>query len=139
VNLALLAAQLTIEEAVRLRPYLDTAKKITIGVGRNLTDRGISLPEAHVLLQNDIELAQAQCAAAFPWWASLDDVRQRVVADLCFNMGLGTLLQFKTTLSEIRTGDYAAASQAMLQSKWAQEVGARAVRLSTMLRTGLDT
>ena len=31
-----------INEGLRSKPYVDTVGKVTIGVGRNLTDRGLS-------------------------------------------------------------------------------------------------
>ena len=62
---------------------------------------------------------------------------------MVFNMGAGSpkgggLLSFVNTLSEIRRGEYAIAADMMLASKWAAQVGRRAVRLATMMRTGMD-
>lgn len=133
-----LLATLTTEEALKLKPYRDSVGKLTIGIGRNIEDRGISRDEAEYLCRNDISLVVAQLNVNCPWWKTLDDVRQRVLADMCFNMGIGTLLTFKNTLALIQHSDYAAAASAMLDSKWAQQVGQRAIVLASMMHTGLD-
>ncbi len=48
-------AQLIRHKGLKLKPYRCTAGKLTIGVGRNLDDCGISQTEAYVLLENDIQ------------------------------------------------------------------------------------
>lgn len=133
---ARLTADLIRDEGVRLRPYRDTVGKLTIGVGRNLDDVGISRLEAETLLQNDIAKVEAQLDAALPWWRSLDDDRQRVLANMAFNMGINGLLGFKNTLELIHTGRYLDAAQRMLETKWAHQVGVRAQRLALMMRDG---
>lgn len=130
-----MVAELERDEGVRLKPYLDTVGKTTIGVGRNLTDVGISQDECDGLLQNDIARTAAWLDRNLSWWAGLDPVRQRVMISMAFNMG-GSLLSFVNTLAAIQSGDYAAASAGMLSSKWATQVGARAQRLAQMMLTG---
>lgn len=131
--------QLTLHEALRLKPYRCTAGKLTIGVGRNLDDVGISAAEARQLLANDIANVRAQLDKALPWWVELDAVRQKVLIDLCFNMGISSLLGFKNTLAAVRAGDWQKASLGMLASKWANDVGpTRSQRLAGMMRTGQD-
>lgn len=127
-------------EGLRLKPYRDTVGKLTIGIGRNLDDVGISEDEAVHMLLNDIQKVQRQLVYRFPWYSKLDRIRQMVLEDMCFNMGLGNaqhgLLSFPNTLSLIELGNYPAAAAAMLQSHWAAQVGNRAVELSEMMRTG---
>jgi lysozyme len=132
----LMRAELTRDEGLRLKPYRDTVGKLTIGIGRNLDDRGISEGEAAVLLDNDIGIVASELDRALPWWRGLDPVRQRVLVNMGFNMGVPGLLGFHTTLGLVQSGDYADAAAAMLESKWASEVGARAERLAAMMRTG---
>ena len=133
-----LIRQLRLHEGERLKPYRCTAGKLTIGVGRNLEDRGITAQEAAYLLSNDITSTQAALLKALPWVATLDDVRQRVLIDMAFNMGLGTLLTFKRTLAAVQGGQYQQAAAMMLESRWAGQVGQRAQRLSQMMATGQD-
>ena len=135
---AALIRQIRLHEGERLKPYRCTAGKLTIGVGRNLEDRGITAQEAAYLLSNDITSTQAALLKALPWVGTLDDVRQRVLIDMAFNMGLGTLLTFKRTLAAIQGGEFSKAAAMMLESRWAGQVGQRAKRLSQMMATGQD-
>ncbi len=131
-----LIRQIRLHEGERLKPYRCSAGKLTIGVGRNLDDRGITREESAMLLDNDIRLLEIELFRALPWAAALDDVRQRVLLDMAFNLGLPGLLQFKRTLEAIRTGQYQQAATMMLDSLWARQVGQRAERLARMMATG---
>lgn len=135
-DLYLLIGQLQRHEGVRLKPYTDTVGKLTIGVGRNLTDRGLSHDEVDVLLANDIEIAQRDCERTFSWFASLDSVRQCAIVNLCFNLGLTRLLTFQHALSAMAMEDYALAAEEFFDSKWARQVGQRAVEVTEQIRTG---
>lgn len=130
-----LRTQLIAHEGLRLRLYVDTVGKATIGVGRNLTDRGISDAEARYLLDNDINDA-ITALLAFPWFPDLDTVRQRAFVDLCFNMGFTRLCRFGRMLDAAARGDWATASAELLNSQYAQQVGVRAHEVAAMLRSG---
>jgi lysozyme len=136
-TLSLLRAELKRDEGVRLKPYRDSVGKLTIGTGRNLEAIGIRPDENDYLLNNDIACVEAALDAALPWWRTLDTVRQRVLANMCFNLGIGKLLGFKNTLPLIQCGQYEAAARGLVQSLWAQQVGPRAVRLSQAMKTGV--
>lgn len=123
-------------EGMRRKPYRCTAGKLTIGVGRNLDDRGISPDEAMYMLANDIRDSRRELSAAFPWFDKLDEVRQAVLIDMCVNLGLSRLQGFRNTLALLGVGKYEAAAQEMLDSKWAEQVGRRSQRLSRMMATG---
>lgn len=127
-------AQLAIDEALRLKPYTDTKGKLTIGFGRNLTDVGISAPEANELCFNDVTVAVAALDHALAWWRTLSEDRQQVIANMTFNMGIERLLGFHLMLAALKSGDYATAADEMLKSEWAAEVGARAQRLAIRMR-----
>jgi lysozyme len=130
--------QLRLHEGERLKPYRCTAGKLTIGVGRNLEDRGITRDESAMLLANDITAMETELVRALPWVTQLNEVRQRVLLDMAFNMGVVGLLNFKRTLATIQAGDYQQAATMMLDSKWARQVGQRAERLARMMMTGTD-
>lgn len=133
-----LQKQLTLHEGVRLKPYRCTAGKLTIGIGRNLDDVGITQDEAMLMLRTDIARALSGVRTELPWFEQLDNIRQRVLVDMAFNLGIDGLLAFKQTLSAIATGDYDRAATEMLNSRWAGQVGERARRLARMMRTGKD-
>lgn len=129
--------QLVLHEGLRLEPYLCTANKLTIGVGRNLDDVGVSKSEAMFLLQNDINRVRTPLMR-LAWFSELDEVRQKVVIDMAFNLGYKGLLGFRRTIAAIERKDYKAASREMMDSRWARQVGRRAQRLAEMMATGRD-
>ena len=129
--------QLVRHEGLRLKPYRCTAGKLTIGYGRNLDDCGISQTEAYLLLENDIQNCEKQLLDKIPEiYDALDEVRKSVLLNLCFNLGIGGLLEFKNTLAFIAAGDWERAANGMLASKWAKQVGRRAIELSELMRKG---
>lgn len=123
-------------EGLRLKPYRCTAGKLTIGVGRNLDDKGITEDEAMMMLDNDIRATTRALAETFAWFIFLDNVRKAVVVSMVFNLGLGGFLKFKNTIAAIRDKDWNKAADNMLQSKWAEQVGKRAYELAEMMRDG---
>lgn len=125
------------DEGLKLKPYLCTAGKLTIGVGRNLDDVGITREEAIDLLGNDIDRVEAECQKQ-PWWPAVanDGVRSRAMLNMAFNVGLSRLSGFKRMLAAVQVKDWTRASKEMLDSKWASQVGQRAVRLAKMMETG---
>ncbi|MBF0424806.1 MAG: glycoside hydrolase family protein [Magnetococcales bacterium] len=135
-DLAPIELQLVRHEGLRLYPYNDTTGHQTIGVGRNLTDVGISEAEAYVLLRNDIAKVRAGLMADYRFFATLDEVRQRVLIDMAFNLGRKGLGTFQNFLRAVARGDYADAAQEMLKSRWADQVGKRAHTLSAMMESG---
>lgn len=134
MNRQRLAEQLVVDEGLRLKPYRCPAGKLTIGVGRNLEDRGITQAEALVLLENDISAFWGQLCVSLPWLLQAPEPAQEVLTNMAFNMGLTGLLGFKTTLGLMQGGRYAEAADEMLRSRWAGQVGERARRLAALLR-----
>ena len=120
-----------------MKPYTDAAGKISIGVGRNLTDVGISEDEADYLLDNDISSILHQLVARIAIFGSLDTTRQNVLADMAMNLGIEGLLRFHKMLAAIEAHDFEKAADEMLDSKWATQVGKRATELAAMMRTGV--
>ena len=151
-NLAKLIAELRRDEGVRYRPYNDTKGIPTVGVGYNLNAKplpaGWKYPlndtQVNSLLDDDLEDVFHDLDRNLPWWTDLNDVRMRVVANLCFNMGINRLLGFKKALIAMRQGKFGIAADEMLDSKWARDdVGigtpdkpGRALRLADMMRKG---
>jgi lysozyme len=136
MNTDLLAQELTRDEGSRSKVYIDTVGKNTVGVGRNLDDVGLSDDEILMLLKNDIDRVLAELDRVLPWFRSMTDARMRVLANMSFNLGLPTLLQFKATLGAMQAGRYDDAAAGMMDSKWSRQVGQRAVRLAQMMREG---
>lgn len=146
-----LVEELRRDEGVRYSPYIDSKGISTVGVGHNLqakplrTDWFYPLTDSQVdqLLESDLDSVYADLDRNLSWWRALDDVRQRVVCNMCFNMGIGRLLGFTKMLAAARTANYSTAAVEMLDSKWATDVGVgtaakpgRALRLANMMRDG---
>jgi lysozyme len=131
----------------RYFPYRDKVGKLTIYAGRNLDDEGISEAEGELLLANDIDEHLALLDKHLAWWRSLDDVRQRALANLAFNIGVGpsaeqpegSLLAFHGTLKALQAGDYEVAAKHLEVTLWREQVGERAERVIAMLRTGTES
>lgn len=137
MNLSKLESQLIRDEGLRLKPYRDTVGKLTIGIGRNLDDVGISECEAKVMLRNDIAKAKQEMQN-FAWFNALNPARKRAILNMHFNLGLGRLLGFKRMISALNRGDCMQAAHEALDSKWAHQVGKRAIRIAEAIRNGTD-
>lgn len=116
-----------------MKPYKCTSNKLTIGVGRNLDDNGISKDEAMYMLNNDIHRCIKELESALPFFHNLPTARQDVLISMVFNMGLTRLLGFKKMLKALEDRDYKEASKQMLDSKWKKQVGNRATELAYIM------
>lgn len=122
-------------EAYRAKPYRCSAGKLTIGIGRNIEDRGISHDEAVYMAFNDIGDAIHHCHAIFDRFMELSGVRQAILIDMCFNMGPDRFRGFKKMIAAINARDYEKAADEMVDSLWYKQVGRRSKRLVAMMRT----
>ena len=116
-------------------PYRDSGGKLTIGYGRNLDDVGISRGEADLLLNNDLAPA-IEAVAAFSWIGTVDEIRRAALVNLCFNVGAAGLQTFTKMLAACARGDWGTAAAELLDSRYHQQVGARAERLAQQLVIG---
>src|ERR1044071_7820449 len=117
MNRLQLVTRLERHEGVRLKPYRDTVGKLTIGIGRNLDDVGISKDEAYYLVNGDIDFTVRGLLGRYPWFATLDPVRQAALVNMGFNLGLDGLAGFKKMLAALAAGDYAKASEEITASQ----------------------
>ncbi len=122
-----------LHEGLRLTPYLCSAGRLTIGYGRNLEDRGITAGEAAFLLDSDLRDV-TQSLDEFSWFSGLSIVRQAVVTDMVFNLGISGFCQFQRMIRALELSDFDAAAAEMLDSRWAAQVGQRSARLARMMR-----
>lgn len=136
MNLEALKSLLIKHEGERLSPYRCTSGFLTLGVGHNLDAKPISQRASRIILEDDIQDVIEELDRHLPWWKSLDDVRQLVLADMCFNLGIVSFLKFKNTLKAVEEGRYKDAAKGMGSSLWATQVGNRATRLIQMMETG---
>ena len=153
----LLMQKLVAHEGMRLDVYKDTLGINTIGIGRNLDDRGITKDEldwmdypsieyvysdgiteadAIYLAQNDVQIVEEELVRAHPCVDRLDAVRQRVLVDMAFNMGVPRLGKFKKMWAAIHENNFEEAAKEMLDSRWANQVKSRATKLAHAMHTG---
>ena len=133
-----LIAQIKQDEGLRLTAYRDTLGNLSIGYGHTPAFEGqaITEDEANALLMQDLNEAQTQMIAALMWVSSLDIVRYCTLWNMCFNLGIGHLLEFEHMLKACRDGNYAEAADQMANSLWAKQVKTRAIQLEGQMRTG---
>jgi lysozyme len=136
MNRDLLTADLERDEGLRLKAYKCTAGKVTVGIGRNLDDLGITKSEAYMLLGGDIDRISAELDKSLPWWRQLSEPRARALANLTFNLGIVRLLGFPKMLAALHQGQYAEAARQLLDSRYAQQVGSRANRVASLIEKG---
>ena len=150
--------QLILHESLKLKPYRCTAGKLTWGVGYNITARGLKplnkilglnitdpsqlakLPREAALAVLDWDIADTteKLMLRLPWMESLDAVRQKVLIDMAFNLGVPGLMKFKNTLRAVREARYSDAAAGMTASLWFKQTKSRALRLRRMMLTGED-
>jgi len=114
-------------EAIVLQPYKCASGFLSLGVGRNLDANGISKEEALYLLDNDIELVIHKLDKHWKVWRSFPTAAQYVCIDLVFNMGINAWMSFRKTRAYMELGQWEEASKELLNSKYASQVGRRAL------------
>ena len=136
-NMDKMIDELVDHEGLELFPYEDSLGILTVGVGRNLEQRGISEDEAFYLLSNDIDVIWEELIKSHPIVEDLDDQRQMILLNMAFNMGVPRLSKFKKMWAAIENNNMEEASKEALDSRWASQVGRRAEELAERLITGL--
>jgi lysozyme len=152
-----LIEELIKHEGMVLTVYQDTLGIDTIGIGRNLEDRGISKEElddldiptidhiyeygiteadAVYLAENDVQIVENELLSAHPCVDGLDSVRQLVLVDMAFNMGVPRLRKFKKMWAAVHENDFATAAKEMLDSRWANQVKSRSTKLAHAMHSG---
>lgn len=139
-NVKDIQSQLREDEGEKLTAYKDSLGFLTIGIGILIDERkpgaGITKEESTYLFQNRLRAKTAELRKAFTWFDKLDEVRQGVLINMAFQMGVAGVIGFKNTMSMVQQGDYEGAAKGMLNSLWAKQTPNRAKRLSEQMRTG---
>ena len=123
------------DEGLRLKPYRCTAGKLTIGIGRNLDDVGISEAEAKLLLMNDI-IKVNTALRANQTFNNLDANRQAALTNMAFQLGVNGLMRFRKMWAALARNDWQAAHDEALDSNWYRQTPERAKRVAAILLTG---
>ena len=134
-----LIEMLKVHEGVETHAYKCSASKITIGVGRNIDPEGgigLSEDEIDYLLQNDIDRITTELDFEYGWFSDLNEARQDAMIDISFNLGQTRLRKFQKALTAMAQSNWNTAADEFMDSKWAQQVGTRAIRVTEMIRSG---
>ena len=152
-----LMKKLIAHEGLRLNVYKDSLGIDTIGIGRNLQDRGISKEELdeldipsidHVyeygiteadaifLAENDVQIVEDELVRAHSCVEELDAVRQLVLIDMAFNLGVPRLCKFKKMWAAVHAKQFDIAAKEMLDSRWARQVKSRSTKLAHAMHHG---
>ena len=152
-----LVYMLIVDEGIKLEVYKDSLNIDTIGIGRNIEERGLTDAElqhlgyttlqevycigitengAKHLLGNDIDIVERELSSVHPCIKDLNEARQIVCLNMAFNLGVPRLCKFKKMWAAIHSEDFSSAAKEMLHSRWAKQVKDRAIRLSKIMRKG---
>ena len=120
-------------EGVMCTLYQCSEDKWTIGVGRNLQDRGITEDEAMYLLDNDIKRVIDSLDKHWHVWRSFPELAQMVCVDCTFQMGITGWMAFRHTRALMEMECWIEASEEILRSKYATQTPNRAAYNSRQL------
>lgn len=137
MNFQKLRATLADAEGSYTSLYKDTTDNWTIGIGHNLSSKGISKGVLELMFAEDVRDAQVTLTKLVPDWQTLSEARQNALVELAFNMGT-RLAGFAHMLAAVHSGDWGRAADELQDSLWFKQVGRRGPRLVSVLRTGQD-
>ena len=116
-------------------PYRCTADKLSIGVGHNIEDRGLSNAAIEFILNEDIETCLMELQGSLSFWDTLPSEVQAALIDLCFNMGISRLMQFRMTIQHLKDGEWDKAAEELLDSRYAAQLPHRAEANADLIRS----
>jgi len=121
-------------EGESLKPYY-IENKLHIGIGHNLDDCGISRKVSEFIFEQDIEDVEDTLMNIFTGeWSLFPEKIQIVLIDMVFNMGKGSFLGFKKTISLLKKHNYKEAANELLKSVYATKLPNRALRNSELIK-----
>jgi lysozyme len=124
------------EEGFKKFPYKDTMGNLTIGYGLALYKHGIPEPLAAIItsyiLANEIEPQ----LKTLTWYQNLDSIRQSIILDMAYQLGVGGLLAFNSMIACLANKDYNGAADDLLKSLLAKQVPIRTQKHAQIIRTG---
>lgn len=125
-------------EGFRAKPYKDTVGKLTIGYGHNLDDNGLSENICELILLEDLNVSLTDCMSLYPKFTSFSRDAHAALISMAFNLGRPKLSKFVKMNTAINAGDFTAAADHAMDSKWARQLPNRSKELSELLRRNKD-
>ena len=143
MNIDKLKDQLKIDEGVKYEIYNDHLGYATFGIGHLITASdpeyempiGTPVSEERVneVFKLDVEKFISETEKVFPKLTELPDTIQLVLVNMCFNLGAPRLSKFHKFIAAINNSELIEAAVEMMDSRWANQVGARAERLKQIV------
>ena len=133
-----LISMLKRHEGVRSKVYMCSANYETIAVGRNISESGLGLSDDEIdyLLNNDIKRVKEELTDSYFWFPAMNEARQDALVDISFNLGQTRLRGFVKAIEAMSREQFDIAADEFMDSKWATQVGNRAIQVTEMIRTG---
>ena len=145
MNIEALREQLKVDEGVKYEIYKDHLGYPTFGIGHLITEDdpehgepdGTEISEDRVneVFESDVAKFVSEAKILFPDLDELPDVAQQVIVNMAFNMGRPRLSKFKNFIAGVNDRDWTRAAEEMMDSRWATQVGDRAIRLRNQILT----
>jgi len=145
MNIEALREQLKIDEGVKYEIYKDHLGYPTFGIGHLITEddpehgepdgKEISEDRVNEVFATDVAKFVSESKILFPDLDELPDVAQQVIVNMAFNMGRPRLSKFKNFIAGVNDRDWTRAAEEMMDSRWATQVGDRAIRLRNQILT----
>jgi len=125
------------DEGCKSKPYLDTANppNITIGIGYNLSDRGIDDDWINNQYNKDVTYFYNHLST-FSWFLNLNEDRQIALINMSF-MGWKRFIGFEKMIDALSCEDYPTAYKEIINSDWDEQVKGRADRIANVILTGI--
>lgn len=142
-NMETLESRIIRHEGFCSFPKYDAKGFYCVGFGHDITkdecdnySAGITWEEAEELLYDDLKIIKKNSAKEFTWISNLNDIRQEVIWEMCYQLGVGGVAQFKDMISAIKDNDWDSAAQEMLDSQWHIETPIRCEELANLMISG---
>lgn len=124
-------------------PKYDAKGFFCLGFGHDITKaecenypNGISWDDAEKLLEYDITIVKQNCAKAFDWLSGLSSIRQDVIFEMVYQMGIAGVSAFHGMISCIKNKDWSGSAEHMLASLWHSETPSRSEELANLMKNG---
>ena len=145
MNVDNLREQLKIDEGVKYEIYNDHLGYATFGIGHLIVEGDeehgkplgtpVSEQRVNAIFEEDVKKYISESKKVFPNLDDLPETAQEVIVNMCFNMGAPRLWGFKKFIAGVNSGNWNTAAIEMMDSRWARQVGDRAVRLKNRILT----
>ena len=134
MNLDKLKEILANHEGEKLRLYKCTAGKLTIGIGHNIEDKGISKAVSDLLYREDIQEVLDDLPIIFHDFDNLPENIQLVLADMRFQLGARGIRGFRMMIKAVGALDWPGMIRQMKDSAWYSQTPNRANHLIRMVK-----